>query len=150
MESGVVCRFKIQGITVDIMPTNDPSIGFTNIWYPEGFKNALSHQIDERCTVKILSPPYFIATKLEAYKDRGKNNGRTSKDFEDIIYIFENREAIWEEMTKADLAVKNYLHTEFLNLLKNPSLSDWIDGHVERGSPPATELIINELKKFTK
>lgn len=33
-ESAVVCRYKIDGIIVDIMPTNDPSIGFTNIWYP--------------------------------------------------------------------------------------------------------------------
>jgi hypothetical protein len=32
IESGVVCRYNIQGIIVDIMPTNDPSIGFNNIW----------------------------------------------------------------------------------------------------------------------
>ena len=64
IESGVVCRYKIQGIIVDIMPTNDPSIGFGNKWYPEGFSTAVDYFIDERCTVKILSAPYFIATKL--------------------------------------------------------------------------------------
>lgn len=30
IDSGIVCRFKIQGIIVDIIPTNDPSIGFSN------------------------------------------------------------------------------------------------------------------------
>ncbi len=31
MDSSVVCRYKIQGIIVDIMPTADESIGFKNI-----------------------------------------------------------------------------------------------------------------------
>jgi hypothetical protein len=29
-ESGIICRYHIQGIIVDIMPTNDASIGFNN------------------------------------------------------------------------------------------------------------------------
>ncbi len=149
VKSGIICRYKIQGIIVDIMPTNDPSAGFTNIWYPEGFDQAINYVIDEKCTVKILSAPYFIATKLEAHKDRGRNDGRTSQDFEDIIYVLENRTTIWEEINNSGEAIKNYLQTEFRNLLNNPNLSEWIDCHVERGSPPATYLIMEELKKFT-
>jgi len=57
------------------MPTNDPSIGFKNIWYPDGFAEAIGYQLDEQNTIKILSPPYFLATKLEAHKGRGKNDG---------------------------------------------------------------------------
>lgn len=149
VESGVVCRYKIQGIIVDVMPTNEPSIGFSNKWYPDGFKRALDYVIDERCTVKILSAPYFIATKLEAFKGRGKNNGITSQDFEDIIYVLENRAAVWEEINNADEAVKQYLREEFLNLLKNPRHFEWIDSHVERGSPPASYEIMEELEKIT-
>ncbi len=151
IESGVICRFKIQGIIVDIMPTNDPSIGFNNKWYPEGFREAVDYEIDEKNTVKILSAPYFIATKLEAYKDRGGNDGRTSQDFEDIIYVLENRETIWEEMNKVDEELKNYLRNEFQNLLNNPNIAEWIDFHVERGSSPnATDFIFEELEKITK
>ncbi|HRF75642.1 MAG TPA: nucleotidyl transferase AbiEii/AbiGii toxin family protein [Chitinophagales bacterium] len=149
IESGVICRYRIQGIVVDIMPTNDSSIGFTNIWYPEGYKNAVNYKIDERCIVKILSAPYFIATKLEAYKNRGKDDGRTSKDFEDIIYVLENREVIWDEINNSTENLKNYLLTEFRNLLKNPNLFEWIDCHVERGSPPASYFIMEEIEKFT-
>jgi len=149
MESGIICRYKIQGIIVDIMPTNDPSIGFNNIWYPEGFSQAVNYEIDDRNAIKILSAPYFISTKLEAHKDRGKNDGRTSHDFEDIIYVLENRETIWEEMNNSSESLKEYLQTEFLILLNNPNLFEWIDSHVERGSPPATYLIMDELKKFT-
>ena len=130
------------------MPTNDPSIGFKNKWYQEGFEKAIDHKVDERCTIKILTAPYFIATKLEAYKGRGKSDGRTSQDFEDIIYVFENRASVWEELNNAEEKLKKYLKQEFSNLLRNPNILEWIDGHVERGSPPATYFIIEEMKKF--
>ena len=148
IESGVVCRYKIKGIIVDIMPTNDPSIGFTNRWYPEGFENAVVHEINKGQVINILSAPYFIATKLEAHKGRGKNDGRTSQDFEDIVYVIENRGSIWDELANANPTVKAYLKSEFRDLLTNPNFKEWIDSHVERGSPPATEMIIDKLEKF--
>jgi predicted nucleotidyltransferase len=150
IESGVICRYRIQGIIVDIMPTNDSSIGFSNKWYPDGFNKAIDYVIDEINTVKILSPPYFIATKLEAFKGRGKADGRTSHDFEDIIYILENRRTIWQEMNDPKGEIKNYLRSEFLQLFNNPNIREWIDCHVERGATPATNLIIDELKKFSE
>lgn len=149
MESGIICRYVIQGTIVNIMPTNDLSIGFKNIWYPDGFVAAIGYRIDERNTIKILSAPYFVATKLEAHKGRGKQDGRSSKDFEDIVYVLENRESIWEEMKTTSSPVKKYLQSEFSNLLTNPNIFEWIDCHVERGSPPATYFIINQLQKFT-
>lgn len=83
--SGVICRWQIEKITVDIMPTEDTSMGFGNKWYPEGYKKAIDYTIDDRCTVRILDSPYFLATKFEAFKARGNYDGRTSHDFEDIF-----------------------------------------------------------------
>ena len=149
IESGVICRYQIQGIIVDIMPTDDPSIGFTNKWYPEGFTQAVNYDIDEQCTVSILSAPYFIATKLEAFKSRGKGDGRTSHDFEDIVYVIENRQVIFDEINNTQTGMKAYLKTEFQNLLNNPNITEWIDCHVERGLPPATYSILDKIKSFT-
>ena len=148
IESGVICRYQIQGIIVDIMPTDDPSIGFTNKWYPEGYKQAVNYDIDEQCRVSILSAPYFIATKLEAFKSRGKSDGRTSHDFEDIVYVIENRQVIWDEINNTQAGVKAYLKNEFQNLLNNPNITEWIDCHVERGLPPATYAILDKIKNF--
>lgn len=39
--SGVICRYKIRGITLDVMPTHPEAIGFSNIWYPEGIGNSV-------------------------------------------------------------------------------------------------------------
>ncbi len=148
IESGVICRYRIQGIIVDIMPTDDPSIGFNSKWYPEGFEKAIDHEIEVGITINILSPAYFVATKLEAHNDRGEGDGRTSQDFEDIVFVLENRESIWDEMNHSSAEVKNYLREEFRKLLENSNLLEWIDCHVERGSPPATYFIMDQIKKF--
>jgi predicted nucleotidyltransferase len=150
IKSGIVCRYQYQNIVVDIMPTNDPSIGFTNLWYPDGYTHAIEYLIDERTNINILSPPYFIATKLEAFKGRGKNDGRTSKDFEDIVYVLENRSSIWMEMNSCEINLKEYLKREFQDLIKNQNLFEWIDGHVERASPPATYQIMEQIEIFIK
>ena len=52
-------------------------------------------------------------------------------------------------MNNANDTVGEYLRSEFLILLNNPNLFEWIDSHVERGSPPATYFIMDELRKFT-
>ena len=148
IESGIICRYKIQGIIVDIMPTTPESLGFSNRWYAEGFKNAIDYEIDDRNTVKILTSPYFIAVKLEAFKDRGRSNGRTSQDFEDIVFILENRQTIWEELNSTEGEIRTYLIEEFKKLKENSSLFESIDSHVERSSPPASYFILDEIEKF--
>lgn len=149
IESKIICRYKIHGITVDIMPTNyDNSFGFFNKWYPEGYKNAVTYKIDDDHIVKILSTPYFLATKFEAFKSRGNGDGRTSKDYEDIVYVLENRIEVWQEIKNISGEIKDYLIDEFTKMIKNPYHFEWIDCHVERGSPPATYNIVKEIKKI--
>lgn len=150
IESGIICRYKIKGVVVDIMPTNEPSIGFQNIWYPDGFTNSIEFEIEKDFRIRILSPAYFIATKLEAHKSRGNNDGRTSQDFEDIIFVLENRESIWNEMIDTDEKLSSYLKNEFKDLLDNPNIKEWISCHVERNNSNAINYIIENIYTFIK
>ncbi|RYE14784.1 MAG: hypothetical protein EOP45_19180, partial [Sphingobacteriaceae bacterium] len=52
-ESGVICRYKVQGIVVDVMPTSDEILGFTNKWYTAGFSNAINYALNEEYVIKI-------------------------------------------------------------------------------------------------
>lgn len=61
-ESGIIGRYKIQGIIVDVMVTDESVIGFTNKWYRDGFKNSIDCIVDEDCNIKIFTAPYFIAS----------------------------------------------------------------------------------------
>jgi predicted nucleotidyltransferase len=149
IDSGIICRFKIQGISVDIMPTDDPSIGFNNIWYPGGFEHAQNFRLLDGNIIRILTAPYFIATKLEAFKSRGGGDGRSSHDFEDIVFVLENRAALWDEIHQCDDNLKTYLKKEFTKLIENTYIHEWVDSHVERGVVmPATDSIIKNIKTW--
>jgi hypothetical protein len=150
-ESRVACRYIIHGITVDIMATGKDVIGFSNKWYPDGYVHSSRFTIDENHIIRIFTSPFFIATKLEAFKSSARkdnNNGINSTDFEDIVFVLENRSSIWQEFNEAPMEVKKYLLKEFRQLLKNPLFEEWIGAHAGFGSPPATYYIIDELKKF--
>lgn len=67
IESGVICRLKIRGIVVDIMPTDDPSIGFKNKWYPKGYEHAIVYTLNDGHKIRILTAPYFICDKVRGF-----------------------------------------------------------------------------------
>ena len=67
----LICRFTKADLVVDLLPTDESILGFSNHWYAEGFKMAEQHNFANH-TLRVLSFPYFLATKLEAFNGRGK------------------------------------------------------------------------------
>ena len=120
-----ICSYKYQDIAIDIMPADDSSIGVSNIWYKPGFKYLQKKALEDGTSINILPTPYFLATKLEAFKDRGKNDFYGSHDFEDIIYLIDNRTTIVEEILNADEEIRQYIKEE-LTLIKNHKQADEI------------------------
>lgn len=145
--SGIICRYKIDGLVVDVMPTQSEILGFTNKWYQPGFENSISYNLPES-EIKIFSPPYFLASKLEAFIGRGNYDGRTSKDFEDIVFVLQNRLSIWSELSDSNHEVLEYLKNTFANLMTNPNFEEWVDCHAGFGKISATYYIMEELNKF--
>lgn len=141
-------RYLLQDIIVDVMPTDENILGFVNKWYVEGFKTAIDYVIDEKTIVKIFTSSYFIASKIEAFKNRGNNDGRTSHDFEDIVFILENRSSIWKEMNNSEPHLKDYLRNEFTNFYDNPYIEEWVSSNSSRYSPPSVYFIMEDMKIF--
>ena len=148
VDSGIICRFKVQGITVDIMPTSQEVLGFTNRWYSEGFKNSMRVELDQDCVIQIFQPVYFIASKLEAFKGRGNGDGRMSSDFEDIVFILNNRTTIWDEMKNASASVRDYLIAEFKNLNERNYLFEWVSVHLDYSEQRRVSHIMGEIEQF--
>mgnify|MGYP001552511478 CR=1 FL=1 len=146
-ESGIICRYSIQGIIVDILPTEGSVLNFSNRWYPDGHQNAVDYEIDPQHRIKIFPAPYFLASKLEAFNDRGNQDGRTSSDFEDIVFLLEQRSSIWEEIIQSPPKVRKYIREEFQKLLANQYLEEWIESHLDFLSPPSTPLILSKMKE---
>ena len=147
-DSGIICRYMVQGIIVDIMPTNSDVLGFSNRWYEEGFENAISIMLDDD-EVKIFSFPYFIATKLEAFKNRGNNDFRFSSDFEDIVYVLENNSNAENQLLNLPEQLKEYFSKTFQDLINQQDWEEGLYAHLEpRNAPQKIIMIENILKKL--
>lgn len=143
-------RYLMPGIILDVMPIDESILGFSNLWYEEGFKKAVDYTIDDQHTVKIFTAPYFIASKIDAFNNRGNGDGRTSTDFEDIVYVLENRFSIWNEMKSVDDKVRNYLLEQFKLLYNNKYIEEWIGSNSSSYSPPSTGYILEEMADFIR
>ncbi|HSH66311.1 MAG TPA: hypothetical protein VLB84_11055 [Bacteroidia bacterium] len=149
IESKIISRFLLQGLKVDFMPTDPSILGFSNRWYSRGVKIAVQHKMDNGSPIQIFTSPYFIASKLEAFKTRGKEDLYGSHDFEDIVFVLDHRDTIEEELINADEKVKAFLKEEFKKLLENKSFEEALLGHVEQNEQiDRKERIMNILKKL--
>lgn len=105
-------------------------MGVSNIWYKPGFKYIQQIGLEDGSKINILSSPYFLATKLEAFKDRGQNDYYGSHDFEDIIYLLDNRTTIVEEIIAADNDVREYIKTELTAIKSHPQAEEILAMHI--------------------
>lgn len=150
-EGHSICSYKYDKIAIDIMPAEDSSIGVSNIWYKPGFKYLQQIELPEGVNINILPSTYFLATKLEAFKDRGANDFYGSHDYEDIIYLLDNRITIVEDILAADEDVRTYIKQE-INVIKNhPQASEILAMHIH---PLVREerfgMLMEKIEKITK
>jgi predicted nucleotidyltransferase len=135
IESSVICRYKYHDIVVDVMPTDGNILGFTNRWYKDGVSNAIDLSLNEQTTIQVFPVTYFLASKIEALKAiRHGSDYRLNSDFEDIIYIFDNRTMLLQDILDADDEIKDYLKTEITELLKRPFIEEEIAANLEFGN----------------
>lgn len=114
----VICRFQLEDILVDVMSTHAVAWAPANRWFEDGFNHLTTIEIGTQ-VINLLSLPFFLATKFDAHADRGGSDARMSKDFEDIIYLLNYVSNLEVHISEAPSTVKNYLQSEFADILKN-------------------------------
>ena len=112
------------------MPADDSSIGISNHGYKPGFKYLQQIELPEGIKIHVLPSPYFLATKLEAFKDRGQNDFYGSHDYEDIIYLINNRTTIVEERLESEANLKQYIKQELTAIKNHPRANEILAIHI--------------------
>lgn len=148
-EDAVNCRYRYHGIVVDIMPTDVPALMPSNRWYLPGIKQAVQAILPDGTRLAMLTAPYFLGTKFEAHDSRG-GDPRTSKDFEDIVFLLDSRLHLVEEISAATNDIRDFLRQRAMQLLHDPSGREAIEAHL---SPPIAveraEVLVDRLRKIT-
>jgi len=150
-EGAPICRWIYKDIKVDVMPTQENILGFSNRWYSQGIKNKTQKTLSDKTKIFVFSPEYFLASKFEAYKGRGGNDLRQSHDFEDIVFLLDNSPDLKQIIKNSASDVKLYLKEECLNLLNNYNLTEGIECALPYGSgDKRTEIIISRIQSIAE
>lgn len=128
-DDSVVCRFRYEDILVDVMATSPIGWAPGNRWFKKGFDMAFQYHIDE-LRIRLLPLPYFLATKFDAFFDRGVRDIWASHDYEDIIYLLNHVSDITDHVLKSETMVKLYLRSCAAKILENRSLKEAIVGNL--------------------
>lgn len=129
-EGAPLCRWVIDGIKVDVMPTSEHILGFANRWYLSAMEAAVSYRLNDDVTIRLATAPYFVATKLEAFASRGREDYQLSHDIEDVVAVVDGRPELVDEIAKADTEVRSYLQQRVGELLDTDAFLDALPGHL--------------------
>lgn len=132
------------------MPTEEKILGFSNKWYKEAIDCFTTHQLAEGVVIRSVTAPYFLGTKLEAFKSRGNNDFMSSHDFEDIIAVIDGCTELIEEVKKTSPSLRQYLSDSFSKILLNDEFQTALPGHLNYG--PSThdriQIILQRIQEI--
>ncbi len=145
-EGGAICRWKYQGLSVDIMPTDGAAMGLNSRWFPESYSTARSIELEGGRQIRLVTAPCFLALKLEAFRDRGESDYLASHDLEDIIAVINGREEIVDEVAAAGNEVRGYLARRVGELIGNDRFMEALPCHLAGDEASQARLPIVEQK----
>lgn len=148
----ILCRWRIDDCIVDVIPTEGKVLGFNNRWYSAAMNNSIRLDLTPQVTIRLIAAPYFIATKLEAFHDRGKNDFLISADLEDIISVIDGRDELLSEIKNSPRNLQEYIVQEINSLLNTSGFIQNLGGYVpgDPASQARIPKILERLKKFSK
>lgn len=135
-------RWTFAGLKLDVMPINSEVLGFSNRWYRLAMQTAITATLREGLSIRHVTAPCFVATKLVAFLDRGNGNYLMSHDLEDVLSVVDGRPELVEEIGRTDNELRQYVADVFGHLLMNEGFLNALPGLVIEGSPADRSPVI--------
>jgi predicted nucleotidyltransferase len=140
-------RWTYAGLKLDLMPVDPGILGFSNRWYGEVLRGATTMAIGDGVAVRVTDAPGFVATKLEAFLDRGGGDYLSSHDLEDVLSVVDGRAELVAEVGKAPAALRGFVAQTFARLLADDGFADALPALVVDGSPATrTPMVLDRLR----
>jgi len=134
-ENAPICRYVFNGVVVDVMPTTKNVLGWASPWLAEALAAAETHLFDGR-PIRILAPPYFLATKMEAFQGRGHGDFLASQDMEDVICLANGRSEIVAEVAGSPCPLRQFISQTIQSWMNSRDFRDAIDGFLATENEP--------------
>ena len=149
-EGAPLCRWVHQGTTLDVMPLDEKILGFSNRWYRAAIISSVMERLSDDLEIRIVTGPLFIATKLEAFKGRGKGDYFGSHDLEDLISVVDGRPELAAEVQTGAVDLRAYVRAEINGLLGTPGFLDALPGYLlpDAASQSRISIVLRRLNEL--
>ena len=112
------------------MAIEEAALGFTNRWYASAIKYASPLNLSSGLMIRVITAPFFLGTKMEAFRTRGKMDFQASHDLEDFVAVIKGRDTLLEELRIAPPELRAYLADAAKSLLAERRFMDVLSGFV--------------------
>ena len=129
-EAPLTCRWHNDALTLDVLAIHQEVLGFTNIWYAPALKHAFPVTLPGGRSIRVITAPFFLATKMEAFRGRGRMDFQASHDLEDFIAVIEGRDTLLAEIARSPQDLRLYLAQAAKALLAESRFLDVLPGFV--------------------
>lgn len=146
-----ICRWRAGPVAVDVMPTLEHILGFSNRWYPLAIQTALWIRLPSGKQIRQISAPAFIATKLEAFDGRGNDDYLFSHDLGDLLAVIDGRATVLSECRAAPTELRDWLAGRFRKLLATSAFVEALPGHLPPDDASQERLpdLLESLRSLT-
>jgi hypothetical protein len=129
-EDAPLCRWLNGDTRLDVMPLDEAILGFSNRWYASAIESADEYELEAGLHIKVVTAPYFCATKIEAFRGRGNDDYLSSHDLEDLITVVDGRPHLLNELRSAPGDVQSYIAEAISQMLKTNRFIDALPGYL--------------------
>ena len=129
-EEAPICRWLVGGTRVDVLPTDEQVIGFSNRWYRLSASCAMRYEVEEGLTIRLITAPCLLATKLESFIGRGLGDFAASHDMEDVMALVDGRRELVEEIRDSPDDVRTFLAETLRSFIKQEAFLKSLPGHL--------------------
>jgi hypothetical protein len=146
-EEPLTCRWFHGKLKLDVLALSKEVLGYTNLWYERALNHAVPFVLPNGQTIRIITAPYFLGTKMEAFRGRGQMDFLASHDLEDFVAVIDGRSTILKEIADSPSDVREYLAEAASSLLSESRFLDAVPGFVlEYGRVPLILERLNQLR----
>ncbi|HTP29632.1 MAG TPA: hypothetical protein VMK12_28700 [Anaeromyxobacteraceae bacterium] len=149
-EGAPLCRWLIGDLVVDVMPALERVLGFTNRWYRQAKKQSDEKDLPGGVRIRAVTAPLFVATKVEAFRSRGRGDLVASHDLEDIIAVVDGRPALPDEVKRAPAHIRRFLASTIGRWLEDPDFAATVAGHLpgDMASQARGPVVVDRLRSI--
>jgi len=129
-ENPLTCRWHNGALTLDVLALNEEVLGFTNIWYESALRHAFTVTLPRGQSIRVITAPFFLGTKMEAFRGRGRMDFQASHDLEDFVAVIEGRDTLLAEIAESPQELRHYLAEAAKTLLAESRFLDVLPGFI--------------------